>query len=666
MFCGVGCGIYLEAQGGEISGVYPSMSHPANEGRICVRGWHVHEVASSPDRLRTPMIRKNGALTPVSFDEAYDFIAQNLSRIVQSYGPDSIGFLNSSRCANEDCYLFQKLARSVIGTNNVDQGTSYYRTLSVEILRKQLGIPAATSSIRDIFASKVIMLNEIDVGQQLPTIGGHIIRAKLGGSKLIVVGQRRHRVAEHADLFLHTKPDTSGFLYAAMAKIIIDRGLCDREFIQRRCGGFEEFLKTIQSFDILFAARECDIDPALIEEAALMYAGNTPGLILYGAGSEKILDNAISGMVNLMLLTGNIGKAGSGLIPLAEHNNAQGGCDMGVMPRYLPGYVPVDDEAGRSSFERHWGKKLSTKPGLNSLEILAQNTRCKALWLDRHNPVVSATYLDAGEVIKRLEFVVVQNLFLTRTAELAHVVLPVAAYGEEEVTYTSTDRRIQRAVKVIEQRATLPSAWQQVAAVANRMGASWNYASSAEVMKEIAATVPQYQAVTHESLSHEYGRQWPCTTVNPLGTPLLHRRGGEGSAIFNFVKPGAAPPRALTDAGFPYVLLFGHSLYYWHQNMLVRHSETLKREYGILLLDYPEGFVEINPEDAKKLSIRDAQKITLVAPEGKADTYARVTAEVRQGIIYVPFFLQDVMRSIGRDFSGHGGTSMHVRIEKAV
>ena len=636
------------------------MSHPANHGRLCVRGWHVHEVASSPDRLRTPLLRKNGDLVPVTFDEAYDAIAENLSKIKKQSGPDAIGFLDSARVSNEDGYILQKFARTVVGTNNIDQGTSFYRTTTVNVLREMLGIAAATNPLEDVFTSKAIILNEIDIGQQLPTLGGAIIRAHLAGTKLIVVGSRRHRVTEHADIFLNIKPGTELFLYAAMAKIIVDRGLMDLDFIRTRCKGYESFLQNIQSFDILHAAHRCDVAPALIEQAVLLYCQNKPGMLLYPSATADIDHDALSAMVNLVLLSGNLGKKGSGILPLSEHNNAQGGCDMGVMPNCLPGYVKVTDATKRASIEKCWNAVIPQSQGRDAAEMLDSASPIKALWLDRHNPVVSASYKDAVEQIKKMDFVVLQNLFLTKTAQFAHVVLPVAAYGEEDVTFTSTERRVQLAVKAIEPPKGFVSAWQQVVAVANRMGARWDYTSPRNVLAEIAEVVPDYSGVTPENLGRDYGRQWPCTQDLPLGTPILFTE-SKNSRLFSFATVSMTPPEAGANQEFPFALTFGHSLYYWHQNTLVRHSETLKREYGILLLDFPEGFVEINDEDAKGMSIRDNQKIKIVSPKGSAQTFARVTSEVRKGSIFIPFFLQDVMKTIGRD----NVKNTFVRIEKA-
>ena len=664
-FCGVGCGVYLETGPSGILGVYPSMSHPANHGRICVRGWHVHEVASSPDRLTGPLVRKNGQLEPVSWDEAYDTVAHRLAEVARTHGPDSIGFLNSARCSNEDTYLLQKFARAVVGTNNVDQGTSLYRTHSIEVLRGMLGVPAATNSIADLSLSRLIILNDIDVGQQLPTIGGWIIRAKLNGTVLVAVGSRRHRVAEHADIFLQIRPGTENFLYGAIAKVIIDRGLIDREFIDQRCVGFQPFIRNMQFFDVFDAAQRCGIEHEMIEKAALAIAQTKPASLLYSTGAEANGLQVLRSMVNLVLLTGNLGTPGSGVMPLAEHNNVQGGCDMGMLPRYLPGYKSVAIDTYRAEFEKTWNCRLPDSQGLKTTDILSARGRCKALWLDRHNPVVSATYCDASAAMEKMDFVVLQNLFMTRTAEQADVILPTAAYGEETVSFTSTERRIQLAVKAVEPPEGLVPAWMQVVEVARRMGSKWTYSSSADVMSEISSLVPEYQAATHDNLGRAYGRQWPCDRDNPLGTERLFERSQQKRFRFALLDlPSAIDPEI---ADFPFVLAFGHSLYYWHQNTLVQHSETLKREYGILLLDFPNGFVEINPEDAKAAGIREGQKVCIFGSAGKVESVARVTNEVKRGIIYVPYFLRDFASQLlgeSADEGPAGRRVVHVRLEK--
>ncbi len=270
-FCGTGCGIYLETAGNRIVGAYPSMSHPANKGKICVRGWHVHEVASSPDRLTSPLLRKNGRFQKVSWEEALGFVATRLKKIRDQYGPDSIAFLDSPRCSNEEAYLLQKLARAIIGTNNVDHGAGVYCNNSINVLLDMIGVPAATNSIGELARSGVIIVDGVDLGRQLPTIGGWVIRAKLNGTRLIVVDSRRHRVAENADIFLQIKPGTESLLYGALAKVIVDRGLMNLPFVKARCEGCEAFLARVRDYDLLQAAEGCGV-PAETDR------GGRPGL----------------------------------------------------------------------------------------------------------------------------------------------------------------------------------------------------------------------------------------------------------------------------------------------------------------------------------------------------------------------------------------------------
>ncbi len=665
-FCGVGCGIYLESSGNTITGAYPSMSHPANQGRICVRGWHVHEVASSPDRLRKPLIRRNGQLEPVSWKEAYEFVGQRLAEVRQKHGPDAIGFVTSPRCSNEEAYLLQKLARGVVGTNNVVHGLGLHRMTTVGVLRDMLGVPAGTNSIRELMRSDVIVVHGVDLGKQLPTIGGWVIRAKLAGAKLIVTGTRGHRVAEHADHFLQIRPGTDVLLYGAMAKIIVDRGLMNLPFIKAHCRDYEAFLDAIQDFDVLGAARECGVTSQELETAALTYGRARRAMILYSTGVEARGPEPVQAIVNLALLRGNIAREGAGIMPLTEQNNLQGGCDMGMLPGYLPGYAPVSDAGARERLGVLWRTRLPETPGLDLGAALAgDGAGLRALWLDRHDPLTWGAAADPKTLVG-LEFLLIQQIFATEVAKIAHVVLPVVAFGEEQVTFTSTERRIQLTAKAVDPPVGLVPAWQQIAKVAERLGAPWTYASSADVMAEIGEAVELYGGASYENLAREYGRQWPCTKDKPLGTGFCFEDGLPPRAFgFEPLHRPSPPPKPPEE--YPFVIVLGRSLYYWHQNVLVRHSETLKREYGSLLLDYPEGFVELNGADATRLGIRDGGRIQLVAPQGRAETFARVTNEVKAGSVFVPFFLQEMAQKLMAENNGQGqaASPSFVRIEKA-
>jgi formate dehydrogenase (coenzyme F420) alpha subunit len=665
-FCGVGCGLYLETAGNQVVGAYPSMSHPTNEGRICLRGWHVHEVASSPDRLKNPLLKKNGQFQEVSWDEALGFIARRMKEIRDRHGPDALAFLNSPRCSNEEAYLLQKLARAVIGTNNVDHGTGVYCNNSINVLLEMLGVPATTTSIGELARSEVIVVDGVDLARQLPTIGGAVIRAKLAGAKLVVIDSRRHRVAESADFFLQLKPGTEPVLYGAMAKVIVDRGLANLPFIRAHCHDYEEFLARVRDYDLLAAAESCGVAADVIEGAALAYARARSAAILYSTGIESRDAEPVKAIVNLALLTGQLGKEGAGIFALTEHNNLQGVCDMGMLPDRLPGYRKVASDAARVELEALWKTKLPAKPGLVSRSLLADrgHGQVRAIWLCRYDPVSTAFFGDAANALQQCELVVAQHLFLTESARYAHVVLPTTAFGEERVTFTNTERRIQLAEQVIEPLAGTTPAWQQLTQVARAMGADWKYDSAAEVMDEIGTVVPFYGGANYHNLASEYGRQWPCTKERPLGSRSIFVEDLPAHG-FKFV-PISRPLQADTvSKDYPLTLVFGHSLYYWNQNVLIQHSETLKREYRILLLDYPEGFVEMSPDDAKQLGIRDGQKIRLRAAGGSAVTAARVTPEVRGGAVFVPYFVRQVQRQI-RGSTENGVQLIPVRVEKEV
>jgi predicted molibdopterin-dependent oxidoreductase YjgC len=665
-FCGVGCGIYLETVGNRVAGAYPSMSHPSNQGRICVRGWNVHEVASSPDRLRSPMLRRNGGFEEVGWDDAIGFLAERLTAIQRRHGPEGLAFLLSPRCSNEESYLLQKFARTLIGTNNVDHGTGVYCNNSIQVLLDMLGVPATTNSIGELAQSQAIIVDGVDLGRQLPTVGGWVLRAKLNGTKLIVIDSRRHRLAEVADLFLQLKPNTEVTLYGAMAKVILDRGLMDLPFIKAHCRDYPAFVDAIGQYDLLHAAEVCGLSPESIEAAARTYASARTASLLYSTGIESRNRDSIRALVNLALLTGNLGKKGAGLFPLTEQNNLQGVCDMGMLPDLLPGYRPVTDTAARAELERAWHTQLPTEPGANAHRLLAHRDhgRLHALWLCRYDPVSTAFFGDASRTLDELDLVVVQHLFMTGTARQAHVILPVTAFGEEQVTFTSTDRRIQIAEQVIQPDPGPLPAWQQLTLLARALGADWDYRSPADVMREISQILPSYSGVSYDNLRREYGRQWPCTRDKPLGTRFLFEDGlPENGFTFKPVPRPVFRPWSTTD--HPFVLVFGHSLYYWHQNVLVKHSETLKREYRILLLDYPDGFVEINSDDARQLGVRDGEAIRLTATTGTALSTARVTPEVKSGTIFVPYFVREVERQLlGNGHANGTDEPVHVRLEK--
>jgi predicted molibdopterin-dependent oxidoreductase YjgC len=502
---------------------------------------------------------------------------------------------------------------------------------------------------------------------QLPTIGGWVMRAKLRGAKVIVIDARRQRVAETADLHLQLKPGNRVLLYGAMAKVIVDRGLINLPFIKAHCADYDAFLKQLQAFDLVSVAESCGVPAADIEQAAIAYATAKSAAILYSTGVAARGKTSIRALVNLALMTGNLGRRGGGLYALTEHNNLQGVCDMGMLPDRLPGYPRVENAEARERLGKLWNARLPERPGLGAQAALENKDKTiKGVWLLRYDPVNTAVFCDAAKTLSEMELVVVQHLFMTSTAAHAHVVLPLVAFGEEQVTFTSTDRRIQLAEQVIVPPLGPRPAWQQLMEVAQALGADWHYPDSAAVMRQIAQAVPMYSGASHENLGRDYGRQWPCTTDKPMGTTRLYEDGIPGAA-FKFVPVPRPPPASGATPEFPTAVVFGSSLYYWHHNVLVAHSETLRRELRVLLLDYPEGFVEVNDQDAKALGVRDGGRIRLVGHQGTSLTIARVTPEIRGGTLCVPFFVKEVMGQIMGEgaFEAVSRTKpVFVRIEK--
>jgi formate dehydrogenase major subunit len=372
---------------------------------------------------------------------------------------------------------------------------------------------------------------------------------------------------------------------------------------------------------------------------------------LYSTADATRPEGSVAALINLVLLCGQVGRPGAGIYPLAEHNNLQGVCDMGMLPDWLPGYRPVAEAGARAELEAVWGGRVPAGKGARAGDILAG--RCpgiRALWLGRYDPVTTAHAGGAERTLGDLEFVVMQHLFWSGTAERAEVVLPTTAFGEESVTFTSTDRRIQRVRQAVSGPEGLEPAWRQIMRLAGHLGADWEYAEVEDVRKEIGRAVPMYAGISNARLDVGYGCPWPITDDCPTGTSTLFA--ADGPVVDRFRLSAVACPERPDgmEAAYPYTLIFGDALYYWHRNVLIRHSETLQREYRILLLDYPDGFVEVHEDDAREMGLRDGERIRLCTRHGCASTTARVTPEVRRGSVHVPYFLREVEDAIlGRE-----------------
>ncbi|MHC4718648.1 MAG: formate dehydrogenase subunit alpha, partial [Planctomycetota bacterium] len=455
-YCGVGCTLELNVAEGRIAQVTARPDLGVSEGMLCVKGRFGFDYVNSPDRLAEPLIRRDGKLTPATWDEALDLVATKLAGIKAAHGPDAIGGLASAKCTNEENYLLQKVMRAVIGTNNVDHCARLCHASTVAGLARAFGSGAMTNAIEDFDVTDCIFVIGSNTTECHPVIGSAIKRAVVQrGAKLIVADPRTIELAEIADLHLQQRGGTDVALINAMMRVILEEGLADEAFIAERTEAFEDLRKAVEPCTLELAEKITGVPADDIAQAARTYAAAGAASIVYSMGITQHTtgtDNVLS-LANLAMLTGNVGKAGAGVNPLRGQNNVQGACDMAALPNVFPGYQKVDDPASREKFEKGWGAKLSGEPGLTVVEMInaAGEGKVKALMLMGENPMMSDPDVNHVEqALQAVDFLVVQDIFLTETAQLADVVLPAAAFAEKEGTFTNTERRVQRVRKAFD------------------------------------------------------------------------------------------------------------------------------------------------------------------------------------------------------------------------
>ncbi|MCS6902704.1 MAG: formate dehydrogenase subunit alpha, partial [Candidatus Bipolaricaulota bacterium] len=521
-YCGVGCSIYLGIRGERIVSVEGDRESPVNDGRLCVKGrFGIPEAVHSPKRLTRPLIKRDGKFVEASWDEALDLVAQKFREIKRRYGSEALGVIASARITNEANYLAQKLARAVFGTNKVDNCARICHAPSVHGLLRSFGSGAMTNSIAEIEDAHTILLIGSNTTEAHPTIGSRIRRAVKRGTKLIVADPREIELVRIADLHLPLRPGTDIALANALAHHIVVSGLHNEKFIKERTEGFEEFWAVVQKYTPEYAEKITGVPAEKIRKAAELYARGQPGMIVYCLGVTEHRTGVISvqSIANLALITGFVGQLSSGVNPLRGQNNVQGACDMGALPEFLPGYQRWDNPEHVKKFEDAWGVQLPKTPGHYPLifcsrmwdDILKGNLR--GLYIIGED--VALTEANIGKVrkaLQNLEFLVVQELFLTPTAELAHVVLPAAGFAEIDGTFTDSERRVQRVRKAVPPPGECKPDWQIVCEISNRLGYSMSYRNAEEVFEELRKLMPNYGGITYRRLEEHPGLQWPCPT----------------------------------------------------------------------------------------------------------------------------------------------------------
>lgn len=658
-YCGVGCSLELEvrdpgaapgrkaavAAGGDGRPRVVGASGgdgPVNQGLLCVKGRFGWDFLHSPDRLTRPLVRDGDGFREASWDEALDLVARRLSEIRDRYGPDSLAGLCSAKCTNEENYLFQKLVRAVWGTNNVDHCARLCHASSVVGLGMAYGSGAMTNSLADLEQATLYFVIGSNTTEGHPVLSLRLKRGLRAGAKLIVADPRRTELAERADIFLQHLPGTDVALLGAMIHVILEEGLENREFVAARTEGIEELRASVATLTPEYAAGVTGVPADLIRRAAREYARAERAAILYAMGITQHTtgtDNVLA-IAALAAICGQVGREGTGVNPLRGQNNVQGACDMGGLPNVLPGYQSYRDEDVRRKFEQAWGRPLPTGDGLTVVEMMeaAARGRIRGMYIMGENPMLSDPDLGhVEEALRSLDFLVVQDIFLTETARLAHVVLPAAAFAEKEGTFTNTERRVQLVRRAVPPPGEALPDWEIICRLAERMGYPMAYAGPAEIMEEVTRLVPIYGGMGYAHLGED-GKQWPCPHPGHPGTPILHRdrftRGRARLFPLEF-----RPPAEVPDAEYPLYLTTGRILFHYHTGSMTRRSRGLDA-----IRPYP--YVEIHPDTAAGLGIADGQMVEVASRRGSIRLRALVTDRTAPRVVFIPFHYAEAAANV--------------------
>jgi formate dehydrogenase alpha subunit len=639
-YCGVGCQIEVGVLDNSLVRVRGKRDCQPNSGQLCVKGRFGLGFVESPERLTVPLIRRDGKLESATWDEALDLIAGKL----QNYKGDSFAFLSSAKCSNEENYLAQKFARIVMQTNNVDHCARLCHASTVSALALAFGSGAMTNSIAELCGAGCIFIIGSNTSEQHPVIALKIKEAKRRGAKIIVANPRWIDLCKNADIWLRQTPGTDVPLVLEMCRVILEEDLIDEDFIAQRTEGFPEFKDSLLRLSSSDASRITGVEPDLIREAARLYARSGPSSIIYSMGITQHshgVDNIFT-LANLAMMTGNIGKPSSGINPLRGQNNVQGSCDMGALPNLLPAYQAVINPDLRAKFEKAWGAALPEKPGLTVVEMMnaALSGSIRAMYIMGENPVISDP--DSSHVIQALQaldFLVVQDIFLSETAALADVVLPAATSLEKDGTFTNTERRVQRIRKALEPVGESKADWSILCLLAGLMGYKdqFSYSDPERIMAEVAALAPSYGGISYDRLEGD-GLQWPCPTPDHSGTVYLHKgQFTRGKGKFNVVD--YRPSMELPDDEYPLILTTGRVLCQYHTGTMTRKVADLNILRG-------EELVEINPEDACALGIEDGEIVAVQSRRGSLRAKAMTTEKSPPGVVFMTFHFSETPTNV--------------------
>ena len=651
-FCGVGCQTTIHVKGNEIIKV-EGRDGPANQNRLCVKGRFGMDYANHPLRLTKPLIRREDApkktwdmdihpddilkyFKEATWEEAYRVASDAYKKIFSDYGHSAFAGFGSAKCSNEEAYLFQKFIRSILDTNNVDHCTRLCHASSVAALLEGIGSGAVSAPFTDALAADVIIVIGARPTENHPVAATYFKQAAKEGKKLIVMDPRGQGLVRHAWKHLNFKPGTDVAMLSAMIHHIIDQNLVNHDFIEKYVDNFEAIKKQVAAFTPEEMQHICGIDADTLKEVAEAFATASKAIIFWGMGVSQHVhgtDNARN-LITLSTITGQIGREGTGLHPLRGQNNVQGASDAGLIPMMYPDYKSVEDDTVRAQFEKIWGKKLNNKKGLTVVEIINEilHDRIKAMYVLGENPAMSDPDTEhARKALASLDFLVVQEIFLTETAFFADVIFPASAFPEKWGSFTNTNRQVQLARPAITPPGAAKQDWLIICEFAKSMGYDWQYNTIEDVFEEMRMTMPSIKGISWQRLLKEDAVTYPCDHEDDAGKAVIFEEGFPTSnKRAQLVPTDLVAPDEIPDEEYPLILTTGRLLEHWHTGAMTRRANVLDSIE-------PEATVHLHPRHLRALSIGQGDYVIVSTRRGHIKLRAQADRDVSDGMIFIPF-----------------------------
>ncbi len=661
-YCGVGCLLTYNIKDEKIIYV-EGRDGPANKSRLCVKGRYGFDYVHHDGRITKPLIRKEGVSKDIknldsltykdidkyfreaTWNEALDFAAKGLVDIRDEHGPNALAGFGSAKGSNEEAYLFQKLVRTGFKTNNVDHCTRLCHASSVVALLEGIGSGAVSNPVEDVSQAEVILIIGSNTTNNHPVAATFIKNAKRNGAKLIVMDPRRSDIARHADHFLQFKPDTDVAMLNGIMNSIIKQNLLDKDFIKDRTENFADFAKHILKYTPESVEKICGIPAETLHEVAKVYASSKASIIFWGMGVSQHIhgtDNARC-LIALSMMTGQIGKPGTGLHPLRGQNNVQGASDVGLIPMVFPDYQRVDNPEAHTRFEKLWDTELDNNPGLTVVEIMhaISDGNLHGMYIMGENPAMSDPNLNhARKALGTLKHCVVQDIFMTETAWFADVILPASAFPEKTGTFTNTDRRVQLGRQALMPPGEAKQDLWLINEIANRMGLDWKYHHPADVFNEMRQGMDSIKGMTWDRLEEQHSITYPCEEENDPGQSVIFTddfptENGRGK----FVPADFTNADELPDNEYPFVLVTGRQLEHWHTGSMTRRATMLDAIE-------PVAVASLNSTELTKLGINEGDRIRLSSRRGKIECHARIDDGISPGQVFMPFCYREAAANL--------------------